>query len=206
MSNKEEYVSLINSIKREGFKKEEFLDFLENSDFYSAPASAMYHNAFEGGLVDHCLNVYAILRQNIKSIEQAFNMNLGYSEDTIKIVALCHDLAKVDYYEPSVRNVKVYKPSGSKSDEMGRFDWEAQKCFKRKEPKDLFIYGTHGENSEYITHKYFPLTPEESASILAHHAEFDNPKLDFTLLANKYSLVCLLHVADMMATYIIEKT
>ena len=101
MSNKEEYISLINSIKREGFKKEEFLDFLENSDFYSAPASAMYHNAFEGGLVDHCLNVYAILRQNVKSIEQAFNMDLGYSEDTIKIVALCHDLAKVDYYEPS---------------------------------------------------------------------------------------------------------
>ena len=61
MTEREEFITIFNeNIKREGADK--LLDFLENkSDFFTAPASTRYHNAFEGGLLRHSLNVYKCL-------------------------------------------------------------------------------------------------------------------------------------------------
>ena len=61
MTDKEEFISIFKeNITREGSDK--LLDFLENrSDFFTAPASTRYHNAFEGGLLRHSLNVYHCL-------------------------------------------------------------------------------------------------------------------------------------------------
>ena len=60
MSCKEEFIDIFKSaITREGADK--LLDFLENkSDFFTAPASARYHGAYEGGLCEHSLNVYPV--------------------------------------------------------------------------------------------------------------------------------------------------
>ena len=59
--NKETFLALVNSIEREGVDKERLIRQLEGSDFFDAPASAMYHNAFRGGLCAHSLNVYYTL-------------------------------------------------------------------------------------------------------------------------------------------------
>ena len=49
------------SVHRDG--AEELLERLENeTDFFEAPAGAMHHGAFPGGLVIHSLNVYRRLR------------------------------------------------------------------------------------------------------------------------------------------------
>ena len=50
------------SIKREGADK--LLDYLlsPKSDFFTAPASTRYHGSYEGGLLQHSLNVYDCLR------------------------------------------------------------------------------------------------------------------------------------------------
>lgn len=202
MKNKEEFINLVNSIQREGFYKDKLLYKLEQSDFYTAPASTVYHSSCEGGLVQHTLNVYKQLVNLIKS-----NNITNYSEDTIKLVSLFHDLSKMNFYETYVRNVKKYSDRGSKSDDMGKFDWASERGYKVKEPTDRFLFGSHGQNSERILSYYVPLSEEESAAIIWHHAGMDNNNVerDLTPIMNRYPLVVLLHLSDMYAAYIDER-
>ena len=78
------------------------LDWLEHSDFFVAPASTKYHGCYEGGLLQHSLNVYDCLKIGI----EAAGLQGTYSEETIAIVSLMHDLCKVNYYKKGFRNVK----------------------------------------------------------------------------------------------------
>ena len=59
VTNKEKFIQIYReNITREGADR--LLAFLcsEGSDFFTAPASARYHSAYEGGLCEHSLNVY----------------------------------------------------------------------------------------------------------------------------------------------------
>lgn len=201
-SNKSRFVALVKSITRDGFEADKLLYKLENSDFYTAPASTVYHNSFAGGLLAHSLNVYDRLVTLVNSLDIT-----AYSEDTLKIVGLFHDLAKMNFYESYVRNVKRYSDHGSKSDDMGKFDWASERGYKVREPADRYLFGTHGQNSERILSYFTPLSEEESAAIIWHHAGMDNGGVDkdLTPILNKYSLATLLHIADMIAVYIDER-
>ena len=42
---KDEFIELIGSVERDGFKAKALLDKLESSDFYTAPASTKYHGS-----------------------------------------------------------------------------------------------------------------------------------------------------------------
>ena len=57
---KEECINLLKEIDREGMDK--LIEFLENSDFFEAPASTRYHGAWKGGLLSHSMKVYEILK------------------------------------------------------------------------------------------------------------------------------------------------
>lgn len=205
-SAKAKFIELVNGITREGAKIEGLVEKLNNSDFFIAPASTRFHSSCEEGLVQHSLNVYFILTDIVQSLRKTYGDDIvDYSDETLRIVALFHDISKMNFYKPSVRNVKVYKEDGTKHDEMGRFDWEAQKSFAVRDDNERFIFGTHGENSARILSQYIPMTDEEYSAILNHHGKIDNQSLDFTGIANRFSLVMLLHAADMIATFVIEK-
>lgn len=88
------------TVTREG--SDSLLDWLEHSDFFVAPASTRYHGCYEGGLLQHSLNVYDCLKIGI----EAAGLQGTYSEETIAIVSLMHDLCKVNYYKKGFRNVK----------------------------------------------------------------------------------------------------
>ena len=62
MSNiKEEFIQIYrDNIQRDGADK--LLDYICQSDFFIAPASARYHSAYDGGLVSHSVNVYHCLK------------------------------------------------------------------------------------------------------------------------------------------------
>ena len=109
MTDREEFIGIFNEkIHRDGADK--LLDFLENkSDFFTCPASTRYHNAFEGGLLRHSLNVYKCLcaymeRQRVKE-----EYGLAASDESIAVVALLHDICKVNFYRTSYRNAKNEK-------------------------------------------------------------------------------------------------
>lgn len=78
------------------------LDWLEHSDFFVALASTKYLGCYESGLLQHSLNVYDCLKIGI----EAAGLQGVYSEETIAIVSLMHDLCKVNYYKKGSRNVK----------------------------------------------------------------------------------------------------
>lgn len=201
--NKTRFLQLVTSISREGIDTERLVSQLNGSDFFEAPASAIYHNSFRGGLCAHSLNVYDWLCKLCKdAVEQAKIQ--PFSDDTIKIVALFHDFDKMNKYERTFKNVKVYSPTGSKYDEMGKYDWQSVPGYKRKDDSEVFTLGTHGENSVYMTETFIPLSTEEHCAILNHHSVYDNPKLNTTGIYSKYPLACLLHLADMASTYVSE--
>lgn len=210
-TNKTRFLELVNSITREGVDRDRLTAQLQGSDFFEAPASAIYHNAFNGGLCAHSLNVYDTLVMLCKGMYTRYDTNgeylsydCPYSDDTLKIVALFHDFDKMNKYEQYFANKKIYSETGSKYDEMGKYDWKSVPGYKRKEDKDVFTIGSHAENSVYMTETFIPLSAEEHCAILTHHSVYDNPKASITGLYSKYHLACLLHVADMLSTYVVE--
>ena len=177
---KEEFIELLKSVKREGM--ENLLNFLEKSDFYTAPASTRFHGNFEGGLVEHSMKVYEIFSKKIK--EHGLDVN----EDTIKITALLHDICKSNYYKVDYRNAK---------NALGV--WEKVPYYL---VEDTIPYG-HGEKSVMMLTEYIKLTNEEKYAI-RWHMGFTEPKELYGTLGEaykKYPIALLLNEADLEATY-----
>lgn len=70
---------------------DKLLEWLESTDFFTAPASTKHHGAYEGGLVKHSLNVYYAMQGNYIMFDE-------YSVESRTIVALLHDVCKADFY------------------------------------------------------------------------------------------------------------
>lgn len=203
-ANKEEFISLISSIERKSFKKELFLNKMEDSDFYYAPASTKYHANYKGGLVDHCLNVY----YNLVNLVKLKHLEDSISNESCIIVALMHDLAKRNFYTKTVRNKKVYSESGKRDDKdgNGKYDWVSVAGYSVIDSKERFLYGNHEMTSEYIASKFIDLTIDESVAILHHMGglAIDSAKEDNYNIFKRYPLAALLFLADMIASTIDE--
>lgn len=154
---------------------DKLIEFLESSDFFEAPASTRYHGAWKGGLAAHSMKVYEILKTKIED------------NDSVKIVALLHDICKVNYYKTDFRNVK------------NNGVWEQVPYYT---VNDTIPYG-HGEKSVMMISEFIKLTPEEKYAI-RWHMGFTEPKELYTVISNaykKYPLALLTHEADLEATY-----
>ena len=191
MTNKERFIEIYQSkIHRDGADK--LLEFLlsRHSDFFDAPASARYHGAYQGGLCEHSLNVYDCLEAYLarQRVQQVYGLN--YSEESIAIVSLLHDLCKINVYKPGTRNVK---------DENGK--WIQVPTY---EYSDQIPYG-HGEKSVYIISGYTRLTREEAFAI-RYHMGFSGTEDARNVGAafEMFPLAFALSTADMEATYYIE--
>lgn len=88
---KDRFLSMCSQITRP--HTDQLIKWLEDSDFFTAPASRRNHGSYKGGLLEHSLNVYDEFKR-ILSVYPEINV----SEETIKIVTLFHDLCKVNYY------------------------------------------------------------------------------------------------------------
>ena len=177
---KEKYLELLKTVKREGI--ENLINFLESTDFFTAPASTRFHGSFEGGLAEHSYKVYEILSQKVK------DLNLDYSEETIIVIALLHDICKANFYKIDYRNAK---------NEQGQ--WEKVPYYTIE---DTIPYG-HGEKSVMMITEYMKLTPEEKYSI-RWHMGFTEPKELYSTIGlayTKYKIALLTFEADLEATY-----
>ena len=206
-SNKQEFISLLRSIdNRKNSDIEGLISFLNNSDFFTAPASQQYNNNFPGGLCQHSLNVYYNLINLVIHTEKITDP-ICFEEDSLKIVALLHDISKINTYETYVKNSKVYCANGKNHDEIGNYNWEATLEYKIKDVKNRFVYGSHESTSEYMIRHYIPLNVDESTAILHHTGSmaWDSAKDNISEIYNNYQLALLLHQADMLATFIWER-
>lgn len=210
--NKEVFIYLLKTLSQDRFydssedeydSRYKLIYKLEHSDFFYAPATIKGHCNFEGGLLLHSLNVYF----NLLTI-LATKDNFRTEEwDAFKVCGLLHDISRMNYYEKSVKNVKVYSKAGSKQDEMGKFDWEAQKSYKTKDASERFIYGGLEQNSLFMIRQFMKLSIYEEVAIL-HALGQENQERDGSdntqLVFAKYPLASMLHIADMLACYLDE--
>lgn len=193
MAAKEEFIEIFReNVHREG--AEALLDYLENkSDFFTAPASARFHGSYAGGLCEHSLNVYHCLKDYLARERVTDLYGLEYSQESIALVALLHDVCKIGCYKPSTRNVKG---------EDGK--WTQVPTFTYEDP---LPYG-HGEKSVYVVNGYLRLTREEAMAIRWHMGGFDDAvrggSFALSLAFEKYPLAVKMHLADLESTYLRE--
>lgn len=172
-------------VSRPGADK--LLEWLSTTDFFKAPASTRFHGACEEGLVMHSLNVYHALMDRF--------FEEGDNPESMAICGLLHDLCKANYYKTGSRNVK--------NEATGQ--WEKVPIFM---VEDQFPYG-HGEKSVYLIERFIRLKPAEAVAIRWHMGGFDDAARGgcraISEAYDAYPLAVKLHLADLTATYLMEK-
>ena len=99
MNPKKEFIAIFKEhIHRDGADK--LLEYLmsERSDFFTAPASTKFHGDYDMGLVTHSVNVYHCLKDYLARARCLSEYNMNYSDETIALVALLHDVCKIKCY------------------------------------------------------------------------------------------------------------
>ncbi|MDR2822040.1 MAG: hypothetical protein LBV58_00600 [Acholeplasmatales bacterium] len=180
----EEAIDLITTI--EGGRS--FLNWLEQTDFLSAPASTLFHNSFDGGLVEHTGNVIKIL----VSLTEKLNIKWSRKESPY-IIGLLHDVCKINVYRRFLRNVKNEDTN----------QWVKVPSYKFDEDIEAGGYG-HGLKSLHIaTKKGLVLTEEEELCILHHMGAYNLNQMDQQTLntaSRRFPNILYVQLADQMAT------
>ena len=181
----QEFITLFEAnIKRNGAEK--LLSWMKTTDFFHAPASTRYHGACECGLVMHSVNVCNVLMERFA----------GEAEpESLAVCGLLHDLCKANFYKSGFRNVK--------DDETGQ--WNKVPFYS---VKDAFPYG-HGEKSAFLIERFMRLKTEEAVAIRWHMGGFDDAVKGGSFAISEawrmYPLGAMLHIADLEATYLLER-
>ena len=197
MNNKKErFIELLRSTGRQGI--EEVINYLEESGFFTAPASTKYHLSFEGGLMEHCMNVYNMavaMRGPIVAMKPEMEEKLP--EKSIIIAALLHDVCKA----------KIYKKT--KKWDFGK-DGNPVEQEKYTTNYSEMPFG-HGEKSVIILLDLgLKMTVDEMVAIRWHMGAWDlsfqsyEAKSNINESGNRYPLLSLIQAADNMATHILE--
>lgn len=164
---------------------EKLLEWIESTDFFTAPASTRYHLSVEGGLCAHSLNVYTRLRRLMQDENRALDGDdFGLTSMQMESAAVCgllHDLCKANVYQRTAAG------------------W----VYAEKYPLG------HGEKSLSIIQQHMTLYPGEALAIRWHMGAYDDAvKGGFRGLGSvyaQYPMALLLHIADMEATYLDER-
>lgn len=193
--NTKDFKEILRSTGRKGV--EDVLARLEKLGFFTAPASAKFHLSEEGGLCQHCLNVYcqadvirtAQIKLNPKIEEQV-------PMDSIIIASLLHDICKAEIYK---KVQKFRKDANDRWEKYDAYDYDYSHC-----PLG------HGEKSVIrLLRMGLDLTDAEIAAIRWHMGAWDLPSSheankNLGAAQDKYPLVSILMAADMLATRITE--
>lgn len=200
-NNQDKFLKLVSTIESENIDTEGLVNYLFTTDFFEAPASTKYGCSYKGGLVQHILNTYRILKhmvkmcatdyekvqeevedpnqldlntnQPIKVIQEKIIAHPHFSDSEIKVAALFYAINKVNFYELYTQNKKVYKPDGSKFDALGKFDWVTEYNYKVKDVDNRETYGSKGLNAFMILKDYLPLLDEFKEAGLAILNQYD---------------------------------
>lgn len=190
-TKKDEFIRIYKeNITRPGSEK--LLNYLlsEQSDFFTAPSSTRYHGSYEGGLVEHSVNVYECLKDYLRRPRTAELYGMEYSDETVALVSLLHDVCKMNFYTVDNRNAK-----------NAQGVWEKVPYYTIN---DTLPYG-HGEKSVYIVSGFMRLTREEAFAI-RYHMGFSGieDRNSIGKAFEMFPLAFALSTADMEATYFLE--
>jgi hypothetical protein len=187
-TKKDEFIRIYKeNITRPGSEK--LLNYLlsEQSDFFTAPSST---GSYEGGLAEHSVNVYECLKDYLSRPRTAELYGMEYSDETVALVSLLHDVCKMNFYTVDYRNAK-----------NAQGVWEKVPYYTIN---DTLPYG-HGEKSVYIVSGFMRLTREEAFAI-RYHMGFSGieDRNSIGKAFEMFPLAFALSTADMEATYFLE--
>jgi hypothetical protein len=194
---KERFIELLRSTGRQGI--EEVFNYLEKSGFFTAPASTKHHLSFEGGLLEHSMNVYDLamaMRGPIIAMKPEMEEKLP--EKSIIIAALLHDTCKANIYK---KTKKWNLGNGWKPELV-----ESYNTYYSEMPVG------HGEKSVImLLNLGLKLTHDEIVAIRWHMGAWDlafqsyEAKSNIDEAGKRYPLLSLIQSADNMATHILEQ-
>ena len=222
---KDEITGILQATRREGI--EDLINFLDTSDFYSAPCSTKFHLAQPGGLAQHTLNVITCATEINKKYEYPC------PAESVVIAALGHDLCKVNFYvedneAPTDAQIIYLRSLCQKANvqipnklnkSYANTCIDHLKSMKRPPlPKMTLSYTVkdqlplgHGEKSLYIVQQFIKLTPEEALAIRWHMACFDAgihfpypSGYAYREAIKKSKLVSIIILADIEASNLME--
>jgi len=184
--NHDTFVMLLKSTGRKGI--ENVIEWLEQGDFFTTPASTRFHGSYEGGLLQHSLNVHTALGNIIWGIAGTGLPML--SDETIVITSLLHDICKANTY----KNVKRWR-----KDKQNQ--WEQYDTYEFNEVEPL----GHGEKSVLILQRLgLELTEQELYMIRWHMGGFDESRMAVSNAMSKCPEIAYIHAADLIATNMID--
>ena len=179
--NKEFIIQTLRATERNGI--ENLIAWLEKTDFFTAPASTKYHLHCAGGLAQHSINVYTLLKSKVESDL------IDLKPDTVAITALLHDVCKANFYSRETRNRKI---NGT---------WQEVEEWGVNEKYPI----GHGDKSCYFVQTFIRISPEEYAMIRFHMGrESDSFNDPFSKAAARYPGVAAIHTSDLEAAFIVE--
>lgn len=187
--NKQKFIDLLTVTQRPGFDK--VIEWLEKSDFFTAPASTRFHLNYEGGLVEHSLNVCKAMEYLHSSVYVPLTSR-EIPRNTRYITTLLHDICKANTYKKGQRWRK---------DSNNR--WEQYDIYEFGEDEPL----GHGEKSVFILQRCgLQLTEQEIYMIRWHMGGFEAQGNQMTLSAamTKCPEIAIMHSADIIASSVIE--
>lgn len=188
---KQEFIDLLLSTKRQGM--ENVVRELESLAFFKAPASRESHLSYEGGLVEHSLNVYHVAKR-IAAEMCVLCPGLEIPEEGIVITSLLHDLCKTTRY---YNKQEVVHADGTTE-------------FTYIKDYSHFPIG-HGEKSVIQLLRWgLELTEDEMLAMRYHMGPWqlsltnEESQRDYREACTHHPLVAILQTADTLAAQIIE--
>ena len=207
-ANIKRFEELMGKVNRDGIDK--LMNYIRNSDFYTAPASTRFHLACPGGLLQHSLNVYDCLMAKKTHYLWSHYLKEHVGDESITLISLMHDLCKADTYKLGYKNQKTYdkakvgaaNSSQVKRDELGSYIWET---VPKYEMEDSYPLG-HGEKSVILLQEYIELTDEEIFAI-RWHMGFSEEQSQYNSIGaamEQWPIVLAIHEADLEASKLME--
>jgi len=194
MGNKDKFCDLLRKTERKGI--EHVIEKLTELGFFEAPASTKFHGAYEGGLVEHSLNVYVQALYLVK-VEKKIRPDIDIDDNSVAIAALLHDVCKSDIY---IKEQKWRKDANNK--------WESYEAYGHDYKKTLPV--GHGEKSVIRLLQWgLELTDDEIMAIRWHMGHFDlsdymEAKTSFNTSCDLSPLAAIISAADWLASRITE--
>lgn len=207
-ANQTRFESLLRKTDKDPTEIENLIAFLNKSDFFVAPSSAKYHGNYMGGLCEHSLNVYdtaLLIAQGLNLFDNGTNADKVndrgqelYTESTLIISTLLHDLCKVNMYKPAEKWTKNAENR-----------WVSYNGYNKEYQMP---YG-HGEYSVELIRSFVKLNRAEMLAIRWHMGFFDpgvifpgETKFAFDEAVKVCPLVSVVLTADYLSSQLLEPT
>lgn len=184
-----QFIEVMRSTNRKGM--DDLLAYVvEDTDFFSAPASTRFHGNFKGGLLIHSVN--ALNRFDAMCDKEGIDI----PKDSRLIVGGLHDLCKANQYREIIKTLKNDK------------DKKWYDCHTYEFTNDNTLPLGHGDKSVMLLQKYINLTDLEMMCIRWHMGSTEEGAIKAGINdAFKYhKAVPAMYMADTMATTFDEIT